>query len=243
MSSRIRIGLAGVLTALLAVAFGGPGALAQEQPVPDSAPYEHALDDFLREKSLWLAQLHEQSEDSGFQPGRGYVRGQGRQRAYDHARDRVRQHIGRKFDKHIEQFRILKLLELLDLQEDQELEFITLFHSMRRDRRQLHESKTELLEQLGNGLREQTIADDEINRLVVEIQNLGRQESRKIDDFLIEARKILSPEQVGRFIVFQERFEFELLKAVKTFREDRQGRFGQKKQPGPVPSGFEKDSF
>ena len=184
-----------------------PGIGAQEAPRTPCSVYSNVCAGSFGDKSLPLAQLDEQPERGEYGEGRG--------RRFDHGRKGLRH----KFGKHIEQFRILKLLELLDLREDQELEFITAFHSMRRERRQLHEKRISLVDELADGLRTETVPDMEINRLIREISKLGNRQERVMEDFLNEAQKILTPSQLGRYIVFRERFEFELLEAVKAFRE------------------------
>ena len=194
----------------------GPVTKAQEAPQTACPVYSNVCAGSFVHNSLLLAQLDEQPDRSGY--------GEGRDRRFDHGRKGL-QH---KFGKHIEQFRILKLLELLDLREDQELEFITAFQSMRRERRQLHEKRISLVDELADGLRTETVPDMEINRLIREISKLGNQQERVMEDFLSEAQKILTPSQLGRFIVFRERFEFELLEAVKAFRE-------RQPPPGKLP--------
>ncbi len=185
----------------------GSGIGAQEAPRAAGPVYSNVCAGGFDHNPLSLAQLDEQPERGEYGEGRG--------RRFDHGRKGLRH----KFGKHIEQFRILKLLELLDLREDQELEFITAFHSMRRERRQLHEKRISLVDELADGLRTETVPDMEINRLIREISKLGNQQERVMEDFLNEAQKILTPSQLGRYIVFRERFEFELLEAVKAFRE------------------------
>ncbi len=147
---------------------------------------------------------------------------QGRERGCgaEHWRNRV------KFEKQLDQFRMFKLLELLDLKEEQEVDFITAFHTMRRERRRLHEEIVALVDSLAEGLRNKTLSDDKINSLVDRISRRRSQEDVVMQEFLAKARKILTPDQMGRMVVFQERFEYKLLEAVRGFRE-RQGHPGE----------------
>jgi Spy/CpxP family protein refolding chaperone len=121
--------------------------------------------------------------------------------------------------KHLEQFRLLKLLELLDLKEDQEVDFITAFRTMRRERRELHEKRIEFVGKLADGLREQNLSDDDIRSLIYQITESAKQEGRVMENFLSTAQKILTPQQLAKLIIFQERFEYELLEEVRAFRE------------------------
>ncbi|HWR83701.1 MAG TPA: hypothetical protein VN285_10380 [Candidatus Deferrimicrobium sp.] len=138
-------------------------------------------------------------------PGQGRGLGSGRQ--------------NREFGKHIEQFRLLKLLELLDLREDQEVAFIAAFRSMRRQQRVVHEEKRAAVEQLTRELHSQPPSDDRVNQLVQHVLDVNARERQVMAEFIEQARRILTPSQLGRLIVFHERFEFELLEAVRGFRE------------------------
>jgi hypothetical protein len=51
-----------------------------------------------------------------------------------------------------------------------------------------------------------------------------------MDKFLAKARTILTPRQLGRMIVFQDRFELELLETVRALRRSGMGPPG-----GPPP--------
>jgi Spy/CpxP family protein refolding chaperone len=126
---------------------------------------------------------------------------------------------GMEAGRYLEQFRMLRLLELLDLADDQEVEFITRFHSLRRSIRQLDQQKEKHLADMSSGLKTGKISDEEINKHVDELLKLEELKRQKMMDFISEARNILTPQQLGRFMVFQERFEFELLDKVRAFRE------------------------
>jgi len=203
-----------LLILMLTIAISRIDAQAQETQEVKCPIYRHVCADNLDDNALFLAQLNQLREGDESGPG-------------------VRRDTGHcwkgpqfKYGKYIEQFRLLKLLELLDLQESQELEFIAAFHKMRRERRLLHEKRITLVAELADGLRGRTISDHEIDRYVREISELNKQERRVVVDFLVVARRILTPQQLGQLIVFQERFEFELLGAVRAFRE-RQHRLGK----------------
>jgi hypothetical protein len=191
-------------------------AIAQEKAPHDCFHRNQTLNDY-------LAQLEQQPDDDF-----NHVGAAGN--AYDKTRNLQRKQGRQQFNKHIEQFRILKLLELLDLQENQELEFIGVFRSMRRQSGQLHDQRMDRVEKLAEGLRTESITDNEIVILISEIREFSDEENRGRDRFLSEAANILSASQMGRLVVFQVRFESELLGAVRGFRD--RGR-GPGKSPAP----------
>jgi Spy/CpxP family protein refolding chaperone len=131
--------------------------------------------------------------------------------------------------KHLEQLRLLKLLELLDLEEDQETAFIVAFRSLRKDLRALDEERSEVVEQLSTGLKEGGLAEAETMRLIDRTLELGEKRHQRMSAFVTEARTLLTPDQLGKLVVFHDRFEYELLERVKAFH----GRGGR----GPFDRG------
>ncbi|MCK4462454.1 MAG: hypothetical protein KAW46_11660, partial [candidate division Zixibacteria bacterium] len=126
--------------------------------------------------------------------------------------------------KYVEQFRILKMLELLELDEDQELSFLTAYNSMRRELRKIDEERVRLIEKLAGGLRSETISDSAIGDLTERIFKADRMKRQVQSDFIEQASTTLAPRQFGRLVVFHERFERELLDRVRAFREHKGGR-------------------
>ena len=125
--------------------------------------------------------------------------------------------------KHLEQFRTLKLLELLDLKEDQEVEFLTSFRKIRDTHKDLDDEKREMLGSLSEDLAAGKV---DKHRLELALESYFQIEKRRQDaqmHFIDKIKSILTPEQTAKFILFEERFERELLEQVKAFHDRRQG--------------------
>lgn len=141
----------------------------------------------------------------------------------------------RQARKHLEQLRILKMLEVLDLDNDQEIGFLTLFNGMRQTNEDLHARKQLLIDELMQALDSDENEDKlaELTRRIIDVERQRREADLK---FMEDARRILTPRQVARLLVFHERFEAEMLQRVKTFH-DRRGRGPDKtqEQRSPVP--------
>jgi Spy/CpxP family protein refolding chaperone len=131
--------------------------------------------------------------------------------------------------RYIEQFRMLKLMETLELREDQEEEFISKFFARRRDQRALRHARERLFDQLHNGLVKDSLTNDQIMTMVADIQQIREQEFQSQKAFLADVKSILTPEQYGKLVVFQERFEYELLRTIDRFRRGP--------APGAMPVG------
>ena len=130
--------------------------------------------------------------------------------------------------RHLEQLRLLKLLEVLDLGDNQEEPFLSAFQAMRKAQRALDEQKGELLGRLSLQIQSTSKDDRKVNALVDSVVSLEDQKRVAIRGFFDKARTILTAEQAGKLLVFQERFEYELLERVREFR-------GRNRMGRPVP--------
>ena len=123
--------------------------------------------------------------------------------------------------RHLEQFRMLKLLELLDLNEEQEMKFLVEFRALREKQVVLQKERQDAVTRLAEGLRADTLNEEQIGRLTNRIFELRRTYAAESEGFYERVRPMLTAEQAGKLVVFQERFEYELLDQVRSFRERR----------------------
>ncbi len=157
-----------------------------------------------------LAQLAEDdfSGMQGRRPGRGQMASAGK-------REGQRR-------KHLEQLRLLKLLEMLDLGDDQEVPFLTAYRSLRCDLGELNTARQQTLTALSGALEASEPDSGVIDSLIHEMREIKQSQYRQTEMFMEKVTDLLTPAQMGRLIIFQERFEMELLEQVREFR--RQGR-------------------
>ncbi len=137
--------------------------------------------------------------------------------------------------RQLEQLRLAKLLDVLDLKDDQEAPFMDAYRAMRRQQRQIEQDRAAAIQELSSGLETNSIDQRRIGELVNRLLVLASDRVRTVDDFVTSMRKVLTPQQLGRLAVFQERFEFELLEKLRGFR-GRMGQGGQFPPEGPGDS-------
>ena len=120
--------------------------------------------------------------------------------------------------KHLEQLRILKMLELLDLSKDQEVPFLTAFNGMREDMRGFEEQANQLIDTLATALQSGNSEESRLKSLIGQIKDIDRRKYERLMTFVDQAEKMLTVEQVGKLLIFQKRFEAELLEQIGRFR-------------------------
>lgn len=126
--------------------------------------------------------------------------------------------LGMEQRKHLEQLRILKMLELLDLSKDQEVPFLTAFNSMREDMRGFEEQANQLIDTLAEALQSRNSEESRLRSLIGQIKDIDQRKYERLMGFVDQAEKMLTVEQVGKLLIFQKRFESELLEQIGRFR-------------------------
>ena len=120
--------------------------------------------------------------------------------------------------RHLEQLRMLKLLEVLDLKDMQEEPFLMAFRAMRKSLRDLDEEKGRLLAGLSESVQSSPSDERKISALTDSVVSISDQKRSVAKAFFVKARGILSAEQTAKLLIFEERFEYELLERVREFR-------------------------
>lgn len=129
---------------------------------------------------------------------------------------------GKEFDdeqsRTLENLRLLKLLEFLEMDDDQSPQFILAFSNFRKDARQLHDEIKVKVEELAAALKADKPSDTQINSLIKQIDEMMIGHVKIAQEFHRKAAGILTPVQMGRMVVFENRFEKELIDTVRGFR-------------------------
>jgi hypothetical protein len=114
-----------------------------------------------------------------------------------------------------EQLRLAKLAELLELKEEQEAPFIEAFRTMRQQQRQIEHRRRQLLDEMSQILRSDRIDEKILAAKTDELTALEHERLAGLDEFVKSARAILSPIQVAKMAIFQERFEAAALRMAR----------------------------
>ena len=118
---------------------------------------------------------------------------------------------GERFEK----FRREKLMELLELNEDQKEQFLPMWQEWHRKLRDLRLQHKKEMNYLAHSLREQSLSEQQVDSLINQLMSLS--DRRHQDRLLIiqKARDFLTPVQVGKLLVFEERFESHVMNKLR----------------------------
>ncbi len=111
----------------------------------------------------------------------------------------------KKFKK-FEKFRQRKLLELLELNDNQKEKLLPMMEKIRNECHQLITDKIGLTDNLSAELKQSNPDNLKVNEYVNKILMLNEKHERIRNKFLQDVKQFLTPVQVGKLIIFEERF-------------------------------------
>ncbi|MEO8168545.1 MAG: hypothetical protein ABI623_09870, partial [bacterium] len=130
---------------------------------------------------------------------------------------------GRSMER-VERFKKMRLVEMLDLKEDQSVRFFARFNDFENARKELNRQKDETFDKIERLLRNK--ADQkEYEKLFDEVEVVNRKIGDEKLKFFNSLGDLLTIEQRAKLILFERRFEHELREAVKESQDRRRGRF------------------
>lgn len=133
---------------------------------------------------------------------------------YLRAQNEPEQPVGRK---RVEDFRRIKLIETLDLKEEQAVRFFAREKEFRESERALQEQRQAILDRLRTLVKEGSDADmqKEMNNLI----QIGKDMFQKRADYFTGLHDILSTKQMANLMIFEDNFAKELRRVLQSPRK------------------------
>jgi len=122
-----------------------------------------------------------------------------------------------KMKEKVESLRVWKLLETLDLTEEQANSFLPAYREFQKSEGKYSQTRRELLDQLQKSLENND--QKKISDLVAKLKQNRLQMEQDRVQFLTRIDKMLSPEQQAKFLLFQNRFEGRVRAEIMELRQ------------------------
>lgn len=132
---------------------------------------------------------------------------------------------GRPSMERIERFRKMRLVEMLDLKEEQSVRFFARLNEHENVRKELDRQRDESLDKIERLIRNNGDAK-EYDKLFAEVESFHRRIGEEKLKFFNGLTDLLSVEQRAKLMLFERRFENELREAVREVQQRRRGRQG-----------------
>jgi Spy/CpxP family protein refolding chaperone len=114
----------------------------------------------------------------------------------------------------IERLKKMRLIEMLDLKEDQSVRFFARMNDHDNVRRDLKRQKGEVLDRIERLVRNHA-DDQEFEKEYPEVRAIDSKLAEENWRFFDSLKDILTPEQRGKFLLFERHFEVELREAMR----------------------------
>ncbi len=114
----------------------------------------------------------------------------------------------------IERLRKVRLIEMLDLKEDQSVRFFARMNDHEKVRRDLKRQKGEVLDRIERLVRNHA-DDQEFEKEYPEVRTIDNKVAEENWNFFDSLKDILTPEQRGKYLLFERHFEVELREAMR----------------------------
>jgi len=124
--------------------------------------------------------------------------------------------------KKIEELERVKLIETLNMNEQTTLKFFSRRDKFRHEQEELFKKATDILQNLDTGVNSAKPKEDEIRNLIAEYTNIEGKISSNKENFVNSLQDILTPEQIGKYLVFERKFRDEIREVI--FRERKRGK-------------------
>lgn len=121
----------------------------------------------------------------------------------------------------IETLRLWKMIEFLDLTEEQWDKFLPLFHRFQEAQKELKAAKRDLFDSLKEELESKEPDQGKIRAILTELEKNQEALEKERKDFLIDSGKTLTLIQEARLLLFEREFEKKLRETIRKLRPQR----------------------
>lgn len=117
----------------------------------------------------------------------------------------------------LEKFRKMRLVELLKLDEEESVRFFAKQNAHENKTRELMQKRNDLIDMIEKNIKEKGNTN-ELMKLADEAMKIDKDIFAERQRFQEEIRKLLTPEQFGKFIVFERDFGKQVREAMQEMR-------------------------
>ena len=124
---------------------------------------------------------------------------------------------------------IWKMLEVLDLSQEQTDQFLPALREMQKQEARLQEERKKMLDELEKAMT-QGGSEKEVRQIIYQVRQLGKQGEEIRERFFTQAESILNIQQLGRLVLFQDRFERKMREMMREMQEQRMHEMQEKER-------------
>jgi len=121
----------------------------------------------------------------------------------------------------IETMKMWKMLEVLDLTDEQSNDFLPAWRELQKAQKDFREKREDLLKSLEAVLGEEKPDEGKIKDILGQLENKRSQLEEVQQRFRHKAQEVLTIEQQAKLLLFEDRFEKRMMEIIRQYREKR----------------------
>ena len=121
----------------------------------------------------------------------------------------------------IETMKMWKMLEVLDLTDEQSNDFLPAWREMQKAQKDFREKREDLLKSLEAVLGEEKPNEGKIRDILGQLEKERSQFEEVQQRFRQKAQEVLTLEQQAKLLLFEDRFEKRMMEIIRQYREKR----------------------
>ena len=128
---------------------------------------------------------------------------------------------GSRPSERVEQWKKLRMIEMLDLTEEQSIRFFARLNEHEKQKKELMKKKGDALDKIDRLIRIEA-ADEEFGEVFAEISSVNGNLVQLQNNFFEGLQEILTTEQRGKLLLFERHFDRQLRNAVRELHRRRE---------------------
>ncbi len=125
--------------------------------------------------------------------------------------------------KRIEEIRRFKLLDYLDLEEEQAVRFVTREKNFSKEEKRREEERNKIITQLKKAV-EQGSSEDELKTLIDRYTTIGKEMTEARLAYFRSLGDLLTVEQQAKYLLFEKKFKDEIRRIIRKWQMERRKR-------------------
>lgn len=119
----------------------------------------------------------------------------------------------------IETMKMWKMLDVLDLSQEQSDKFLPVWKEMQKAQKDFREKREDLLKSLESVLGEEKPAEGKIRDILGQLEKERSRFDEVQQRFRQKAQEVLTLEQQAKLLLFEDRFEKRMMEIIRQYRE------------------------
>lgn len=138
--------------------------------------------------------------------------------------------MGQETHEKMMMFRMWRLIDTLDLNEDQAVKFFPLANRYFDGERQMNERRGRAADSLREAIHKDDVSEKDLKEKIDALSKVEEDRTSLREKYFKEATAILSPRQQAQLLLFEDRFQGEIRGMMQELRQQREAKWKERRE-------------